>query len=201
MGKNMKQKKEDTMGLPEGMMPDRGHRTGLGPKVYAPSGRGGRGFSKRTIAYGVLGLVLLAILVYVPTYIKNHKKQAPSETQKITVQVNRLPEGLPADLPYLGAEKVIHNFSVETADQGTGAVRQWQVNKPVAEIAEGYRTYFKAFGWEIVTDASQVGISVLGAGKNGEFMTVSIKPAAGDAAASTVEVGVRRIPDQTVATE
>lgn len=197
----MKQKKDDVLGLPESMMPDRGHRTGLGPKVHVPSGRGGRPFSGRTVTYIVVGAVVLAVLVYIPTYIKNHKKQAASETQKITVQVNRLPEGLPADLPFLGSEKVVHNFSVETADQGTGAVRQWQVNKSVAEITESYKTYFKTFGWEIVTDASQGGMAILGAGKSGDFMTVSIKQVAGDGAGSTIEVSVRRIPDSTVAAD
>lgn len=197
----MKQKKDDVLGLPESMMPDRGHRTGLGPKGHESSGRSRKHFTSRTATYVIVGAVVLAILVYIPTYIKNHKKQTASETQKITVQVNRLPEGLPADLPFLGSEKVVHNFSVETTDQGTGAVRQWQVNKSVTEVTEAYTTYFKTFGWEIVTSASQNGISVLGAGKNGDFMTVSIKPATGETAGSTIEVSVRRIPDPSVAAE
>lgn len=200
-GKNMKQKKDDTLGMPESMMPDRGHRTGLSPKQHSGLPLSKLAFSKRTAGLVVLAAVLVVAAIFIPMYIKNHRTQGEAEIQKVSVQVNRLPEGLPADLPYLNSDTVIHNFSVETKDQGTGGVREWQVQANSTEVIETYRTYFKTFGWEVVTDASQGGVSVLGAAKSGDFMTVSIKRAAGVTAGSTIEVGVRRIPDETVAVE
>ena len=71
----MKQKKDDVLGLPESMMPDRGHRTGLGPKVHVPSGRGGRPFSGRTATYIVVGAVVLAQPILKTTKNKQHRKR------------------------------------------------------------------------------------------------------------------------------
>ena len=85
----MKQKKDDVLGLPESMMPDRGHRTGLGPKGHESSGRSRKHFTSRTATYVIVGAVVLAILVYIPTYIKNHKKQISSKLLLKLIELTR----------------------------------------------------------------------------------------------------------------
>lgn len=166
----MKQKRIDTLGLPDNMVASQmvnRRASGLPPL-----------FSGKLVALLLVVVIVILLAWYLPKYLKQHLNKGVEVPKGMTtVPVNRLPNGFPPDLPYLDAKAVLHNFSVsEGAVEGAG-VRQWQVAAASDAVAGGFVEYFKKFGWEITTNASVQGRTILSAAKGKQLLSVSVKPA------------------------
>lgn len=168
----MKQKKLDTLGLPDNLVPKRRFSTARPERALHFSSF----ITPKTVGLLVLIVLLLILAAVLPGYVKEHYgKVATRPGEKIAVTATKLPDGFPPDMPYVGSKNVLQNFNAGVQDKTGVGVRQWQVDVAPADILAAYTKYFQTFGWQITTTSDSAG-SVLVAGiKDGKLLSASAK--------------------------
>lgn len=172
----MKQKKDDTLGMPESMMPDRGHRTGLGPK-YVGVTRTSTGMSRRNT---LVVLVALVVVVGAAVFIVRMRKPATQSANPVRTDLaaTEIPAGIPTDLPYINFDDaVVHNFSLSATDTAPAqTVRKWTADGTVEVVYAAYKAYFHKKDWQVMTEINTDAAHIVSARKDGHILMVSFAP-------------------------
>jgi len=188
----MKQKRLDTLGLPEDLVARKRFSSARQNRASAnlvPF------FSPKMVAWLVLAAVLAVMAWYLPKYIYKKTVVSHSGNGRVTLPTTQLPNGFPPELPFIDAKTVLHNFTSDLSGGPAQGVRKWKVSKSVSDIGSAYESYFRANGWEITTTLKTGEKVLLAAVKAGKILSVSVQTSP-EAGASLVEASVRMQEDK-----
>jgi preprotein translocase subunit SecB len=97
-----------------------------------------------------------------------------SDVVKKDVDVAKLPDRFPSDIPLEADAKVDQNFTAQTQNGQYQATRVFQTTKTLDENYKIYSAYLKSAGWTTIANVDQDKLKVLGAKKGDAFLQINI---------------------------
>ncbi len=101
----------------------------------------------------LLMVVVILCLLFVAYKLMNTKKVAEVpqlvNVEKTDVEISKLPEKFPSNIPLEEGAEVIQNYNSETPEGQFQATRQFETKKSLAENYALYTDFMKKNGWEI----------------------------------------------------
>lgn len=126
---------------------------------------------KVLLIIGVLAVVALVLLVY--NQNRQNTKQQPGQNSpppalppkvsvsQNSVDVSKLPEGFPSDLPLEKGSATLGNYTGSGEDGRVQGTRKFESKRSLAENEKIYREYFTSAGWEVKLTLNSLNQKVL----------------------------------------
>ncbi|GEM_PF-1174516 len=162
----------------------------------------------------LIGIAILAVVVFlVFKYMRprpgampnpaNGTDQRVKHTGKEILKVDRkdidvtkLPERLPTDIPTEAGALVTQNYTATTEDGRFQATRVFETSKSLDDNAKIYTDYFTKNNWKITANIKQDKLRVISGNKNSTFLTITINQNS-ITKAKTVEITALEIGHQS----
>lgn len=135
-----------------------------------------------------VGLVILVILVWyvkwykvMPQPVTENKNNTESRARitlgvkRTEVDVGSIPDGMPPDIPQEIGSRITQNYIAISDSGDKQAVREYETTRKLEENTKTFKDYILGHAWTLTAEIVPApGIVMLGAVKNGGYLTVTI---------------------------
>ncbi len=120
-------------------------------------------------------IALAAIIVFKQSATKNSEiKSTELKVEQKDVDISKLPDTFPADIPLEAGAKITQNYNATTNDGRSQATRAFETTKTLDENYKIYTNYIKNGGWTLGTGVDQKNFKVITASKNGQVLQITM---------------------------